>query len=137
MNNQLKQFMIALIGAIMVVSAIHIVLADDNLLCIDTHTLTCPIGTTQDNITLLNVTSGNTQVLTTSQNDIGMWNVTYTFNTEGKYCARCDTTNTSTCFDIVDYCQENIDTNKTTSASVGVVLFILKWKKCLRKKKSL
>ena len=85
-----------------------LVFADDNLYCIGSHVLTCPIGNTQDDITLLNITTGGTQTLTTSQNSIGMWNASYSFNTTGKYCARCDVTNVSRCFDVVDYCQEGI-----------------------------
>ena len=108
MNKIIKVFLVL---AILLLISITFVVADDNLYCTGVHMLTCPIGATQDNVTLFNVSTGNTQLLTTSQNSLGLWNVTYTFNTEGKYCARCDYTNTSRCFDIVDYCQENIDTN--------------------------
>ena len=100
------------IGGAFIILLVMAVSADDNLLCTGIHSLTCPIGATQDNITLFNVTTGNSQVLETSQiSDLGLWNASFNFASEGKYCARCDTTNTSTCFDIVDYCQENIDTN--------------------------
>ena len=49
--------------------------------------------------------------LATSQNVIGKWNATYNFTKAGYYCARCNYDNQSKCFDVVDYCQENIDTN--------------------------
>ena len=95
----------------LIILTVVLVYADDNIYCTGIHTLTCPIGPIQDNITLFNVSTNGETNLTTSQNSLGLWNVTYVFNTEGKYCAKCDYTNQSRCFDVVDYCQENIDTN--------------------------
>jgi len=108
MKNQNK-----IIAIIIVLTLILLKVSADEVYCIDEHTLTCPVGSTQDNITLLNTTSGNTQKLTTSQNSLGIWNATYDFTQIGKYCARCDYTNTSKCFDIVNYCQENLQSNMT------------------------
>ncbi len=97
---------------LVLVLMVPFIFADDNLFCVnDIVRINCHIGTMQNNITLMNSSDVPFANLTTSQNYLGGWNASYNFTTVGYYQARCNLDDTTQGFDIVDYCQKNIDTN--------------------------